>query len=97
MEVKGLNNKDLSKKANLGYFEIAIIRNHPKKLNIITLRKLADALDVPPKLLAKYIIWKGGIKMIIYLYVGKAKNWQKTEPASEPVNNEQVHSTNDNK
>lgn len=56
MEVKGLNNKELSKKANLGYFEIAIIRNHPKKLNIITLRKLADALDVPPKLLAKYII-----------------------------------------
>ena len=56
MEVKGLNNKELSRKAHLSYFEIAIIRNHPKKLNIITLRKLADALDVPPKVLAKYII-----------------------------------------
>ena len=51
MEIKGINNLELSRRTGLSVYEISKLRNNVRRGKISTIRKVAEALDVPPRIL----------------------------------------------
>ena len=51
MAIKGVSSIELAKRTNLSKYEICRLRKNTRKGKISTIRKVAEALDMPPSLL----------------------------------------------